>query len=113
MKKVNKYIFSIDWALAVMQRGLRVKRKHWPDDEFITLDLHTHTFIDEINNEHTMIFQDLNTKDWGKSPNKEINWVAEIVRTHNVENESLLKEQLELFKKDIIKKFRRFEYGPD
>ena len=32
-----------------------------------------------------------------------INWVDEILATHNVENEPLLEEQLELFKKDIIK----------
>lgn len=31
-----------------------------------------------------------------------INWVDEILSTHNVENEPLLEEQLELFKKDII-----------
>ncbi|NOR85905.1 hypothetical protein GQ473_07375 [archaeon] len=32
---------------------------------------------------------------------KKINWVSEILEKHNVENEPLLEEQLELFEKDI------------
>ena len=43
---------------------------------------------------------------------KKINWVDEILATHNVENEPLLEEQLELFKKDIIKEHEQKQKIP-